>query len=306
VHFVATVNPEEARFTPDESKLIFTSRAALTGYDNAGHAEIYVYDPGIGEVVCASCRPSGAPPTADARLGYHALNSDDSGHIFFGSRDPILTRDTNGRSDVYEYDLATGATALISSGVSPNDSNYIGNGVDGKDVYFFTTDTLASNDDVGRTYKVYDARVDGVDFGPSPQPPGCTGEGCRGPLAPDPETVTPATARPRHPAATVRKSRLSVSGPRSVTGAKARLSAKVSGAGRLRVSGSGIVATSITTSRARAYPVTVRLNAESMARLRRRHRLTLSATVRFVPEEGTSRSLRVPLAFITASTKKGH
>lgn len=306
VHFVATVNPEEARFTPDESKLIFTSRAALTGYDNTGHAEIYVYDPTTGQVLCASCRPSGAPPTADAGLGNHALNSDNFGHIFFGSRDPILTRDTNGRSDVYEYDLATGATALISTGISPNDSNYIGNGVDGKDVYFFTPDALASNDDVGRIYKVYDARVDGADFGPPLQPPECTGEGCRGPVAPEPEIVSPATTRPRHPPRTLRRSRLSVSGPRSVTGTKARLSAKVSGAGRLRVFGPGIAATSIATSRAGAYPVTVRLNRASKARLGRRHRLALSATFRFVPREGASRSLRIPVTFKTASTKKGH
>ena len=314
VHFVATVDPSDplgnrVRFTPDESKLIFESRAAVTAYDNAGHVEVYVYDP-AGRVVCGSCRPSGAPPTGEASLGNHAVNADVHGRIFFQSSDAILPQDTNGRNDVYEYNVNTGSTALISSGVSGNDSNYIGNGVDGNDVYFYTTDALASNDHVGGIYKVYDARVDGVDLGSAPVSPKCTGEGCRGPQAPDPEPVGSATTqvggKGSRPPVTAPASKLSVSGAKSVTGTTAHLSAKVSGAGRLRVSGSGVVAVSVRTSRAAGYGLTVKLTKFAVARLKRTHRLVVSTTVRFTPRAGATRSERVRLTFKVASKKKGH
>ena len=316
VRFVGTLDPGDplgdgVRFTPDASKLVFESRAPLTGYDSAGHVEVYVYDPASDRVVCASCRPSGLPPTGDATLGNHAANADEHGdRVFFQSKDAIVPQDSNGRNDVYEYNVGKASPALISSGLSTNDSNYIGNGADGNDVYFYTTETLASNDRAGNIYKVYDARVNGVDFGSSPAPPKCTGEGCRGPQAPDPDPVSSATAQGsvggRPPAATAPASKLSVSGAKSVTGTTARLSAKVSGAGKLRVTGSGVVAVSVKTSRAASYRLTVKLTKSSVARLKRTHRLVVSATVRFAPRAGAARSERVRLTFKVASKKKGH
>jgi hypothetical protein len=335
VRFVATLDPgdpvfggtpdqRQVRFTPDGSKLIFESRAGLTGYDNAGHMEIYVHDPAVGSIVCASCRPSGAPPTGDASLRegpgaessvefpqspLSPANSDEHGdHIFFQSSDAIVPQDTNGRYDVYEYNASNASTALISSGVSPNDSAYFGNGVDGKDVFFVTTDTLVPQDHTGNIFKVYDARVGGG-FPVSPESPKCTGEGCRGPQAPDPDVVssgtTQALAQPRRPTASAPASKLTVSGTKSVTGTSVRLTAKVSGAGRLRVTGSGVVAASAKTSRAASYRLKVKLSKAGTARLKHTHRLAVSVTVRFTPSTGATRSVRVRLTFKVASKKKG-
>jgi hypothetical protein len=344
VRFVATLDPSDPDFgqvggvtnsslsrhvrpTPDGSKLLFESRARITSYDNAGHVEIYMHDPDAGTVVCVSCRPSGDPPTGDASLREGTgsgssesfskdplwpANADQHGdHVFFHSTDAIVPQDVNGSLyDVYEYTSSNGGIALLSSGRSPNDSVYLGNGADGKDVFFFTTDTLAPQDENGSVFKVYDARVGGGFPPPPPDPPVCAGESCRGasPSAPDP--AQPGTglvaARSKSPAVpSVVTSKLTVSGARSVKGTSARLTAKVAGAGRLEVSGSGVTRSSVAAKRAATYHVTVRLTKASAAKLRRAGRLAMSVTVRFVPATGSTRSVRVRMTFSTTSKKKG-
>jgi hypothetical protein len=193
------------RLTPDASKLLFESRARVTGYDNAGYTEIYLYDSATGGVSCVSCRPDGTPPIGDSSLRegptfessnepMYPANSDEHGeHIFFHSADTIVPGDGNAKYDVYEHDVATGETSLISAGTSASHSLYLGNGVDGKDVLFFTTDTLSPQDRNGTVYKLYDARVDGG-FPTPPLPPApCEGEGCRGGGSAKPTDIAPTT-----------------------------------------------------------------------------------------------------------------
>lgn len=218
IRFVATLDPSDpvfglegirkrhVRVTPDGSRLIFESRARLTGYDNAGHLEVYLYEPESETLVCASCRPDGTPPTGDSFLatrnfesgpvfGFSSTasppNSDDHGErLFFNSYDGIVPGDANGRSDVYEYSVASGVPALISRGTDESDSAYVGNGIDGRDVFFVTTDTLDPEDHNGGVYKLYDARVGGGVPVPDHRP-ACQGEGCQ-----------PSQAQPPAPAGT--------------------------------------------------------------------------------------------------------
>src|SRR5262245_17534568 len=59
------------RSTPDGEVFVFQSHARLTAYDNEGLGEIYRYDPAAetgARLLCVSCDPSGAPPTAGALL----------------------------------------------------------------------------------------------------------------------------------------------------------------------------------------------------------------------------------------------
>jgi DNA-binding beta-propeller fold protein YncE len=127
-----------ARVTPDGSRIVFNSRAPLTGYDNLDTdsgkpaVEVFRYEAG-GELLCVSCNPSGARPrhVRELRIPYrppfelnsitlvraaawiptwehklHASNvlSADGDRIFFNANDALLPRDTNGAPDVYEWE----------------------------------------------------------------------------------------------------------------------------------------------------------------------------------------------------------
>jgi hypothetical protein len=309
------------RLTPDGTKLLFESSAPVTAYDNAGHTEVYLYDSTSGALICASCRPDGTAPTGDSFLSYPGTGSqgvfgdppmtpanadEHGGRVFFNSFDGIVSKDANGRSDVYQYTVAAGTPALISGGTGERDSTYIGNGIDGRDVFFLTTDTLVPQDQNGNVYKLYDARVGGG-FPAFRTAPECQGASCH-PGEAAPQLAPQATGRiaPRakrlkpKPAA---PSRMVVSGSRSSKHRSLRLTVKVSGPGRLSVRGSGLARLSRKTTRATSYHLTVRLSKASAAKLRRKHRLRLSATVRFAPTKGTTRSVRVRLTF-TAPTNR--
>jgi hypothetical protein len=126
-----------ARTSPGGERLVFLSRARLTGYDNtdaieAGKAdvEVFAYRAESGELLCASCNPSGARPrgrefaypywktAGSANHGVFAaawipapelplrasrLVSDDGERILFNSNDALVPRDANGTMDVYEW-----------------------------------------------------------------------------------------------------------------------------------------------------------------------------------------------------------
>ena len=125
------------RVTPDGARIVFQSRASLTGYDNTSSAggkpalEVFTYRAG-GALRCVSCNPSGGRPSIGEfeepyRSGYrdpkgnvpaaawiptwehplHASNviSADGRRIFFNSFDALLPRDTNGAQDVYEWEV---------------------------------------------------------------------------------------------------------------------------------------------------------------------------------------------------------
>ncbi|MGC1852780.1 MAG: hypothetical protein WA687_10125, partial [Solirubrobacterales bacterium] len=144
LHRVATFDEGEVtlgqigvngRVSPDGTRLVFQSRAPLTGYDNTdannGKAdiEVFAYEAG-GELHCISCNPSGARPVGrELRKPFwstlpqghgvfaaawipapeqalHASNvvSEDGDRIFFNSNDALLPRDTNGTMDVYQWE----------------------------------------------------------------------------------------------------------------------------------------------------------------------------------------------------------
>jgi hypothetical protein len=228
-----------ARITPDGRHAVFTTNASLTGYVNravgSGNpaVEVYVYDAtangGDGELSCVSCNPTGQRPKArfiDRTVGQPSVNefaavipgyytslqaprviTDDGSRVFFESFDALLTQDTNGKADVYEWmaegagncsdqsplysPVNSGCLALISSGESAADSKLIDASGSGSDVFFSTGQSLLPQDP-GLT-DIYDARVGGG-FPPPPNPaPGCEGEACQGPLTP-PNDPTPSSA----------------------------------------------------------------------------------------------------------------
>jgi hypothetical protein len=204
------------RFTPDGSVALFQSHARLTAYDNEGKGEVYRYDPSAPEgtrLLCVSCDPGEAPPSADALLedtgpGTGVRNNttianlaDGGAKAFFQSRDRLLPEDANGAEDVYEWTAQGageppckregGCLALISSGQGEGDSLLYGMSLDGRDVFIKTAEKLVEADVPGSP-SIYDARVEG---GIPEAPPGqiCTGDACQGERAPSPVLPPAAT-----------------------------------------------------------------------------------------------------------------
>jgi hypothetical protein len=176
--------------------------------------EVYLYDASSGSLVCASCDPSGARP-AGADLGSAANPlwtaawipgyqlqlygrrplSEDGSRLFFNSLGPLAPRDTNGAQDVYQWeapgtgDCTTsaptyssqnqGCVGLISSGQSPEDSEFTEASADGSDAFFRTAQSLAPQDP--GLIDVYDARVGGGEAAPAPGPAPCEGDACQSP-----------------------------------------------------------------------------------------------------------------------------
>jgi hypothetical protein len=232
---ITASNPElrVARVSPDGETAAFTSPEPLTGYDNTDAStkqrdgEVFLYDAGTGPsgaLVCASCNPGGARPAGRQGLrretrfaayvpGWQSQYrptralSNDGTRLFFNSFGALLSRDTNGKEDVYEweapgagscsdessaYSIANeGCIYLISSGESPEDSEFFDATPSGSDVFFSTQSSLLQQD--YGLVDVYDARVNGGFPPPVAAPPACEGEACQGPLAP-PNDPTPASS----------------------------------------------------------------------------------------------------------------
>jgi len=231
------------RVTPDGSRIAFNSRAPLTGFDNAVEGgrpavEVFTYEAGADELLCASCNPSGARPQArelpepyrlfgTSRVTKvlaaawiptwehptHATNvlSEDGNRLFFNSNDALLPRDTNGTQDVYEWE------APGTGGCDAQDSNYFARS--GGCVYLISSgdspfesifwEASASGDDVFFTTESSllpqdPGSVDLYDArvgGGFPQPADpseCEGEACQSP-PPAPAFSTPNSAAYRGP-----------------------------------------------------------------------------------------------------------
>ena len=163
--------------SPNGRYFAFSSLASLTGFDNTNSActgigfsgvcrETYRFDIETGALLCVSCRPDGRPPTGHSYTGPDRADTgsrsfvravDDEGHVYFSTPDPLVARDINGKSDVYEFDgeqahlitPGTGGAAMLGE-VSES----------GDDVFFLTDDRLVAADTDNST-DVYDARVGG-------------------------------------------------------------------------------------------------------------------------------------------------
>jgi hypothetical protein len=183
-----------------------------------------------GELRCVSCNPSEARPTGrevgreqgiedpfwaaaqiprwETQQYASRILSADGSRLFFESFDALLPSDTNGAKDVYEWQRAGsqtqceakgsplyvkdsgGCLSLISSGESPQDSEFIDASADGRDVFFTTAQSLFSEDP--GSVDLYDARIGGG-FAPKPKVATCQGEACQSPAV-APDDRTPASA----------------------------------------------------------------------------------------------------------------
>jgi hypothetical protein len=211
--WIAGLGERTAQVTPDGRSVVFMSHANLTPYDKKGVAEVYVYDADTGRVLCASCAPTGAPPSGQAGLSWtgitpgftfqHRWISEDGSRVFFISTEGLVGSDTNGVQDVYEWEREGsgscqvrvparqdgGCLYLLSGGTSTDKSYFLDSSASGNDVFMITRAELTQQDQ-GETYEVYDARVGASE---PPSGPVCTGTGCQGLPAGPPLFATPSS-----------------------------------------------------------------------------------------------------------------
>lgn len=198
-----------ARVSEDGTHLAFLSEVSLSGNDNGGFTELFLYDASSASLLCASCNPTGSramgPSSIPGALAngkaLHAYKpramSQDAKRLFFESDDALLPRDSNGETDVYGWRAAgiggcakpTGCIGLISSGRGASGSFFIDASLDGADVFFTAPDSLVSSDP--GSVDLYDARIGGGFPDPPTEIP-CIGDACQ-PLPPEPEDPTPGT-----------------------------------------------------------------------------------------------------------------
>jgi hypothetical protein len=209
-----------ARVSADGSHLLFSSTASLTGYPNAGKAELYLYGPprsgGAARLICVSCKPTGetaggsasvpgAVPNGTTVIYKPRVISDSGTRAFFESDDKLSPPDTNNRRDVYEWEalgegtctVDPGCVQLISSGRSAQPSTLIDASSDGSSVFFLTDESLVTTDP--GSSDIYVARTGGG-FPPPPSGIPCDGDACQvlpgAPDDPTPGTQVPGPANP--------------------------------------------------------------------------------------------------------------
>jgi hypothetical protein len=211
-----------AEVAPGGNVIGFMSKQSLTGYDNYGSngysdtdlPEVFVYAASSGHIFCASCNPSGIPPTpsteawedernANVGMGGGPLfmprwvNETGGAQVYFMTNQPLIAQDTNRRQDVYEWESdgsgdcerSAGCASPLSNVSTPAPGSFVAASITGESVFFTQRASLvptAADEDV----KLYDARVDG---GFPESSLSCTGTGCQGAPPAPPQYATPAS-----------------------------------------------------------------------------------------------------------------
>jgi hypothetical protein len=156
--FPNSVFQKTSRVTPDGQTLLFRSQRRLTGYENEGTSELYLYRAAGGEITCVSCNPTGeAPaPKGQPKLGSittsavipsppastlsHNLSADGD-RVFFESTDALVSTDTNGEAgcprsganlqqfpactDVYEWEAQGSGSCDVAHAVAQGGCIYL-------------------------------------------------------------------------------------------------------------------------------------------------------------------------------------
>lgn len=195
-----------ARVTPDGRTIIFSAQRSEPGFSTGVNAQVYRFEYGQAEPTCISCNTTretaespaalGGVPTREENPQVEVVNlahnlSDDGKRVFFQTREPLVHRDTNGKTDVYEWEadgagscsstgFGGGCVYLISTGTSPESSYFTGASDNGDDAFFLTHQQLVSQDK-DEFSDVYDASVSHPLAAQQNQvpPPACVGEACR-------------------------------------------------------------------------------------------------------------------------------
>lgn len=324
------------RFSADGRTVIFMSRQPVSGEPNhppnisssLARTQVYRYEETVGGTpTCISCPDPGAAVRGPATFELETTNngfgrgnndrfivdpramSDDGRRVYFTTSSTLDPRDQNAVADVYEWSADRGGAVLISAGLPGSRGEYL---IDldssGQNVFFISEEQLTGSDSDDLA-DVYDARVGGG----LPDPPalyiaetGCALATCQGPPAPAPGAPPLGSALPGsggNPAPSARPA-VGVSGAKTVTGPVAKLRVRVSGAGRISLSGPSIEPAKRSVSREGTYAVTVRLNAQAKRTLGQRKKLKAPVGISYRATEGGSAVRTVTVTFKQPQAKR--
>jgi hypothetical protein len=197
LHFVATTESpvrERLDLSADGRTLAFFTNEQLTSAQNKGLPAVYVYREQGETLTCASCSPTGAPvrsgaeweaAATEAGLGKPNMDfqprfvSSDGRYVFFTTAEPLVARDTNGLSDVYEYDTQRGQAELLTTGSGEDGAWFQNADEKGENVFVLTRDQFVGGD-TDNLDDLYDVRVGGGFPQPKLSTGGCVGDECQG------------------------------------------------------------------------------------------------------------------------------
>jgi hypothetical protein len=313
-----TASPGLARVSPDGMFLaVVTDGALVPGKVTNGHREMYLYSLRDRTFTCASC-PSGSA-TADVRVlpavthgnvtvsnaGFRPRFLSDSGQVFFSTADALVSEDTNGVLDAYQFDPVTGEASLLSTGTGKEPATFADASANGADVFIVTRQRLVGSDR-DDFVDLYDVR-DGSslpDVVEPPQPPGCVGDGCQPPPSGRP-TKGPLGSRFFDDLGVgAQGSRLLAVRKRIVVrGVRGALPVRLFVAGRLTWSGRGLLGGKVRRDSAGTYRVRLRLTRRSRALVRASGVLRTSVHFTFVSTGGDEVKRTTRVTFRVAAKK---
>ena len=164
-----------AALSADGTRLVFSSRTNLTGYDSNGEGEAYLYEEGRDSLICVSCSVTGAPRTTDSFLrGYP---NGDASIIAFATKERMSSADTDQAEDVYRW--KDGDISLVSGGRSALKSRFVGIDESGGSIFFSSYDSLAPQDVDGGDQDLYVSRAGGGFLAPDAGSAPCQGDSCQ-------------------------------------------------------------------------------------------------------------------------------
>jgi hypothetical protein len=321
---LASARPGWARVSPDGMFLAFATNATvgddvhgLTGKVTNGHREMYLYSLRDRRVTCCSCPPGSA--TADVTVlpgvtqgdikvtnaGFRPRFLSDSGHVFFSTPDALVSHDTNGVLDAYEYDPSSGEVSLLSTGTGSDPATFADASANGADVFIVTRQSLVASDR-DDLVDLYDVR-DGSslpEVADPPQPTECAGDQCQAPSPVSPSKGVLSTRFFETLGGGVGSSKLLAVRKRIVVrGPGGSLPVRLFAVGRLSWSGRGLRAGRATRSRAGMYRVRLRLTRRARGQLRVSGALTTSVHLTFVSAGGDEVNRTTRVTFRVAARK---
>lgn len=177
----------------DGHVLAFTSNASLLGVQTQERIEMYVYDENGESVRCVSCPSGGAPVTSNVEIDPNlATNTNtismvidsrvvthNGRYVLFATAEPLVARDVNAVSDVYQYDTSTGTVSLLSPGTQPEGAWLASIDENGNNVFILTRSRLVRGD-TDTLADLYDVRVGGGIPQAAPDTGSCVGDECQG------------------------------------------------------------------------------------------------------------------------------